>query len=162
MRRRLSLVLVGLLTATVLSGCSPAPSDQVAIRVVNGEPEFVFAPCPGQRVHDVILNEETSEDRRTWHASGGPEFPVTSVRLFHTPAGWITANDSLTALESGMTYVASVYASDGRQSDLRFISLAAIEALTDGQVLGRGETASRATAMSMADFERKAASSCDD
>ena len=47
---RLGLVLVGVLLATVLSGCSPLPSNQVAIRVVDGAAEFVFAPCPGNRL----------------------------------------------------------------------------------------------------------------
>jgi hypothetical protein len=60
-----------------------------------------------------------------------------------------------------MTYQVTVYASDGRRSDLRFISLADIQALDEGQVLGPGATASRATVMSMADFTSNAASSCD-
>jgi hypothetical protein len=34
--------------------------------------------------------------------------------------------------------------------------------LDEGQVLGPGKTASRATVMSMADFTSNAASSCDD
>jgi hypothetical protein len=161
MPRRSGVVLVGVLLATVLSGCSPLPSDQVAIRMVDGEPEFVFAPCPGKDVHDVILSEENVAEFKLWHVSGGPEPEVTSIRLFHTPDGWIEGNSTLTELEPEMTYQATVYASDGRTSTLRFISLADIEALGEGQVLGPGETASRATPMSMADFEAKAAASCE-
>ena len=51
--------------------------------------------------------------------------------------------DTLTELRVGMTYDATVYASDGRRSDLRFISLAAIKKLHEGEVLGPGETAGR-------------------
>ena len=162
MLRRFGLVPVGLLLATVLSACSPAPSDQVAIRLVDGEVEFVFAACPGKRVHDVILSEETSEDRKIWHVSGGADHPRTTVRLFQTPEGWLTGNNTLTELRVGVTYDVTVYASDGRTSDLRFISLAAIKKLHEGEVLGPGETASRATTMSMADFTSQAAASCDD
>jgi len=161
MPRRFGLVLVGALLATVLSGCSPAPSDQVAIRVVEGEVEFVFAPCPGKRIHDLIVRQENTTDWRGWHVSGGPDWPVTSVRLFQTPEGWVTGNYVLTELEPDKSYEATVYSSDGRNSDLRFITLAAIESLTEGQVLGPGETASRATPMSMADFTTQAAASCD-
>ena len=157
MPRRFVLVPVGLLLATVLSGCSPAPSDQVAIQLVDGEAEFVFAACPGERIHDVILSEETGDDRRIWHASGGPDHPRITVRLFQTPEGWLTGNNTLTELRVGMTYDVTVYASDGRRSDLRFISLAAIKKLHEGEVLGPGETASRATTMSMADFTLQAA-----
>jgi hypothetical protein len=162
MSRRFGLVLAGVLLATVLSGCSPVPLEQVAIRVVNGEVEFVFAPCPGERIHDVILREEGVVDFRLWHVSGGPDEPMTSVRLFHTPERWLEGNNTLTELEADMTYEASADSSDGRESTLRFISLADIEALGENEVLGPGETASRATPMSMADFARKAASSCDD
>jgi hypothetical protein len=162
MPRRFGLVLVGALLATVLSGCSPLPSNQVAIRVADRAVEFVFAPCPGERIHDVILGEENVVDRRIWHASGGPDAPKTPVRLFQVPGGWLAGNNTLTELYTDMTYEATAYASDGRRSELRFISLADIEALDESQVLGPGETASRATAMSMADFTSKAASSCDD
>ena len=161
MPRRLGLVLVGVLLATVLSGCSPPPSNQVAVRVVDGAAEFVFAPCPGKRVHDVILAEENVVDRRIWHASGGPDAPMATVRLFEIPDGWLPGNNTLTELRADMTYEVTVYASDGRRSDLRFISLADIQALDEGQVLGPGATASRATVMSMADFTSNAASSCD-
>src|SRR6476469_3530750 len=116
MLRRLGLVLVGVLLATVLSGCSPPPSNQVAIRVVDGAAEFVFAPCPGKRVHDVILAEENVVDRRIWHASGGPDAPMTTVRLFQIPDGWLPGNNTLTELRAD------------------------IEALDEGQVLGPGKT----------------------
>jgi hypothetical protein len=161
MARRLGLLLIAVVAATVLSGCSPAPSKQLAIRVVNGETEFVFAPCPNERVHDVILKEENETDFDLWHASGGDAAPVmSSMRLFHTPDGWITGNGSLSALERGKSYEGSIYSGSARRSDLRSITLDAIEGLGDDQVLGPGETASRATAMSMADFQRNAASDC--
>jgi hypothetical protein len=161
MPRRFGLVLVGVLLATVLSGCSPAPSHQLALRVVDGEAELVFAPCPGESVHDVIVSEENVVDRRIWHVSGGPDAEVFSVRLFHTPEGWSEGNNTLTELAADRTYEVSVDASDGRKSSLRFISPADIGALGHGQVLGPGETASRATPMSMPDFIAKAGSSCD-
>src|SRR6476620_6371900 len=140
MPRRLGLILVGALLATVLSGCSPPPSNQVAIRVVDGAAEFVFAPCPGKRVHDVILAEETVVDRRIWHASGGPDAPMATVRLFEAPPGWLPGDNALTDLRADTAYAVTVYASDGRRADLGFVSLADIEALDEGQVLGPGAT----------------------
>ena len=100
-------------------------------------------------------------DFRLWHVSGGPDAPMTSVRIFHTPDGWLEGNNTLTEMVADMSYEATADSSDGRESSLRFISLADIEALGEDQVLGPGETASRATPMSMADFTAKAASGCD-
>jgi hypothetical protein len=84
-----------------------------------------------------------------------------AVRLFEVPLGWSLGNTTLTELEPGVSYYTSVDSSDGSESTLRFITLELIEALSDGQVLGPGETANRATPMSMAEFKKKAAASCD-
>jgi hypothetical protein len=155
--------MVAVVVATVLSGCSPAASRQLAIRVVNGAVEFVFAPCPNERVHDVLIKEENESNFRVWQASGGPDAPVmSSIQLFHTPQGWITGSNTLSSLEPGKSYQGILYSGATRTSELGSITTAAIEALDDGRVLGPGESSYKATPMSMSDFQRTAVTDCGD
>jgi hypothetical protein len=153
--------VVLLLAATVLSACSPIPGSQLAIRRADGGIEFVFALCRGERVSDFFIRERDGENIRKWHASGGPDAPaLSSVRLFEPVNGWIMADESLKELEPGVAYDAIMYVGS-RRSDIRSVTLEAIESLEDGEVVGRGEHGGTATQMSDYDFHEAAARSCD-
>ena len=155
-------MVVVVLAAALLTACSPPLYRQLAVHLVDGEVELLFAPCPGKRVHDVIVREVGPEEEtgRIWHASGGPDSAtVTSLRLFEVPDGWITGADDLTELDPELSYRIRAEAGSVEDSPLSGVTLAALLGLGDGEVLGPGDR-HEAVAMSRAQFEEKAAQPC--
>ena len=160
--RRLSAAIAVVLAAAVLTGCSPPLYHQVAVHLVDGEVELLFAPCPGKRVHDVIVREveDGVDTDRVWHVSGGPDSAtVTSLRLFEVPEGWVIGNDSLTELDPDLSYRIRIEADSVEDSRLGGVTLDALAALGDGQVLGPGK-GHDAEPMTRAEFEERAAKPC--
>jgi hypothetical protein len=134
----------------------------VAVHLVDGEVELLFAPCPGKRVHDVIVREvgAEAETERIWHVSGGPDSAtITSLRLFEVPDGWVTGAHDLTELDPELSYRILAEADSVEESLVSGVTLDALAALGDDQVLGPGERHA-AVAMSRAEFEEKAAEPC--
>jgi hypothetical protein len=160
-RRLLASAATALLAMTLLTGCSRAPWAQVGVRKTDNGAELVFALCRGARVGDFGLTEEKTEQPQRWHASGGPDAPVvSSVRIPVTPEGWIAAQETLTELRPEASYAAWAQTGGGDPlSELSGVTIALIEALTDGQVLGRGEQGV-AVPMTYDDFRAQAGKAC--
>jgi hypothetical protein len=160
--RRLG-VLVGVVSAAaLLTGCSPPVYRQVAVHLVDGDVELLFAPCPGKRVHDVIVREVGAESQTEpiWHVSGGPDAAtVTSLRLFEVPDGWVTGADDLAELDPDRTYHIRIEADSVEDSVVAEVTLEALSKLGDGEVLAPDERRN-AEAMSQAEFEEIAAEPC--
>jgi hypothetical protein len=131
--------------------------------LVDGEVELLFAPCPGKRVHDVIVREvgPEAETGRTWHVSGGPDdATVSSLRLFEVPDGWLTGADDLTELDPDLSYRIQIEVDSVEESLVVGVTLDALAALGDDQVFGAGK-ANEGVPMSRAEFAEVAAEPCD-
>jgi hypothetical protein len=160
--RRLAAAVAMLAASALLVGCSPPLYRQVAVHLVDGEVEFLFSPCPGKRVHDVIVREvgPEAETGRTWHVSGGPDdATVTSLRLFDVPDGWLTGADDLTELDPSLSYRIRAEVDSVEDSLVVGVTLDALAALGDDEVLGPGR-ANEAVAMPHAEFAEIAAEPC--
>lgn len=160
--RRIAVAVMAVVAVGALTACSPEVYRQLAVHLVEGEVELLFAPCTGKRVHDVIVREVDSaaEAERIWHVSGGPESAtVTSLRLFEVPDGWVVGSDDLTELDPNRSYRIRVEADSVEDSLLAGVTLDAVAALNDGEVLG-ADKQYNAVAMPRAEFEQIAAKPC--
>jgi hypothetical protein len=114
-------------------------------------------------VHDVIVREvgPDAETGRIWHVSGGPDdATVDSLRLFEVPDGWLTGADDLAELDADLSYRIQIEVDSVQESLVVGVTLSALAALDDDQVLGAGE-ANEGVAMTRAEFAEVAAEPCD-
>lgn len=114
--RRLSGTAVLALTATMLSGCSPAPEPMVALSMANGKPVAIFVACnsslailhvyendPARRPAGGSSSEATAP---IWTVRSQAPQLVTEVTLFEAPPGWEVTESTLTGLDPGVHYSA--------------------------------------------------------
>ena len=160
MARRLAGVLA-LVLVLGLAGCTPAPHGGVALhRLPDGTVELLFRPCPGKRVWNVIVRQvNTGADRFAWHIDGVTSSPdIRSVRVFSAPDGWTVAENNLTALEPGVSYVVTATMGSVIQSEVGF-TVEDLDGLAAGKVLGRGDT-NKPAQLTMDEFATVAAKDC--
>jgi hypothetical protein len=161
MFRRYAGLVAGLTLVLGLAGCTPAPEGKVALRSTgDGGVELLFRPCSGQRLWSVIVREQnTGADRYAWHIDAPSSAPeISSVRVFETPEGWTLAEDNLTGFEPGVSYVVTAYVGSVIASEVGF-TVADLDGLPAGKVLGRGET-SKPAQLTMDEFAKVAAKDC--
>jgi len=128
----------------------------------HGAVVVIASPCGGSQVDGVSVGTIAPEpDFKSWSIRLFDTQRPRTVRVFDTPPGSVVQTHSLTKLDPGVTYLATVQTTNrdgGNDIGLRF-TLADLSELHDGQVWAQ-DAHRVGQVMSLAQFKKSADDSC--
>ncbi|MBQ1047600.1 hypothetical protein KBX50_03730 [Micromonospora sp. C51] len=151
-------VLATLATLGTLVACTPAAKRVTALRNVDGHPTLLLAACDTFEADGLLVSTVDPSPWKQWNVDRGAGEAVEEVRLLQLPPGWVTADETLTALQPDTEYTVIAFDSGKTSFPVRFV-LTDLVALAPDQVL-IGEAAGKRRAVTESDFRSLASKSC--
>lgn len=118
--RLLAAGLVVIAVGLSAAACSPAPRNNVAVFLRDGQPTALLHPCPGEAVTRVSVTDLTTPSAPRpgdttstqlyvpyWAVNAQDDARPTEVRLLSVPSGWAIDPDvviALTEFQPGYRY----------------------------------------------------------
>lgn len=159
--RAAAAVTVGLATALLTAGCTPAPLGAAGVILnASGHPTVLIRSCPGVAVNQVWVYQRVSNLR--WGTADPGRHAVTEVQLLRAPADWdepdVPESSRLTEFSATVTYQVQLATDHPERGGIDIVEFSLGDLSADRVWATRPN--GRAEVMTRDEFDRQAADNC--